>query len=118
MTLASHGLKSGSRHVCLIMALTGQQGPVRYKGVKDVNDAVRTPVGHERDTDTNVNWRNRKGLKRLGNKTGRVWNQRTNREHPFFSIVKIGQDTEKSHGGLKIFAITQTPVKDQHLTQV
>ena len=42
MSLAGHGLKFGSRHGCLIIAKTGQQGSVLYKGV---NDAVRPPEG-------------------------------------------------------------------------
>ena len=45
MILAEHGPKSGSKHVCLIIAKTGQQGPVLYKGDKGVNDAGRSPEG-------------------------------------------------------------------------
>ena len=43
MSLAGHGPKSESRHICLIIALIGQQGPVLYKGDKGVNDAARPP---------------------------------------------------------------------------
>ena len=32
MSLADFEPKSGSRHVCQLIALTGQQGPVLYKG--------------------------------------------------------------------------------------
>ena len=42
MSLAGHGPKSGSRHVCLIIAWTEQQGLVLYKGV---NDAAYPPEG-------------------------------------------------------------------------
>ena len=35
MSLAGHGPKSRSRHVCLIIASNGRQGPVLYKGDKD-----------------------------------------------------------------------------------
>ena len=45
MSLAGHGPKSGARHVCLIIALTGQQGPVLYKENKGVNDAARQTEG-------------------------------------------------------------------------
>ena len=43
MSLAGQGPKSGSKHVCLIIASTGQQGPVLYKGDKDVIDAAHPP---------------------------------------------------------------------------
>ena len=42
MILAAHGPNSGSRHICLIIASTGQQGPVLCKGV---NDAAHPPEG-------------------------------------------------------------------------
>ena len=45
MSLAGLGLKSGSKHVCLIIAKTGLQGPVLYQGDKGVNVAARTLEG-------------------------------------------------------------------------
>ena len=48
---------------------------------------------HEGDSDTNYNWRIWNGLKRSIKPTGRVGNQRTNRD---YSIVKIGQNIEKN----------------------
>ena len=55
---------------------------------------------HESDDDTNFNcctWNNpqriRKGTERLGNK-------RTRKDHPAYSIIKIGLNTEKSPGDL------------------
>ena len=42
----------------------------------------------------------------------------TNRDHPDDNIIKIDQNTEKSPGHLRRFAITQTPVKDHQLTLV
>ena len=38
-------------------------------------------------------------------------NQRKNRDNPYQSFVKIGQNIEKSPGDLKKLAVTQTPVK-------
>ena len=53
------------------------------------------------DGDTNCAWctwnnphRNR-----------RLRNQRESRDHPGFSIIKIGQNTEKSPGDLRRFAV-------------
>ena len=46
-----------------------------------------------------------------GKGTGRLGNRRTNRDHPDYSIIKIGQNTWKS-------LVTQTPVRDHQLTLV
>ena len=48
---------------------------------------------------------------------GTVGKWRTNRDHPHFSIVKIGQNTEKGPGDLWSLAIAQTPEKD-HLPRM
>ena len=53
-----------------------------------------------------------------GNETRRLVNNRTRGDHPNDSIIKIGQNTEKSPRDLRRFAVTQTPVKDHQLTLV
>ena len=45
MSLAGYRPKHGSRHGCLIIAWTRQQGPGLYKGDKGVNDAAHPPEG-------------------------------------------------------------------------
>ena len=45
MSLVGLEPKSGSKHVCLLIAQTGQQGPVLYKGDKGVNVAARQHEG-------------------------------------------------------------------------
>ena len=50
-----------------------------------------------------------KGLEKW---TGRIENGRTNQNHPNYSIVDIGQDTERIPGDLRRLAVTLTPVKD------
>ena len=45
MSLAGHGPKSGSSHISLIMAWTGQQGLVQYKEDKAFNVVFRQPEG-------------------------------------------------------------------------
>ena len=45
MSLAGLGIKSGPRNVCLLIASTGQQGQVLYKGDKGVNVAARPLEG-------------------------------------------------------------------------
>ena len=42
----------------------------------------------------------------------------TSGEHPNYSIVEIGQNTEKSPGDLRKLAVTQTPINDNQLAQV
>ena len=39
-------------------------------------------------------------------------------DHPNYSIIKIGQNTEESPGDLKRLAVTQTPVRNHQLTLV
>ena len=56
--------------------------------------------------------------KSLVREFGRVRNWRTCRDHPNYSIVEIGQNTEKSLSDLRRLAVTQTPVKDHKLTLV
>ena len=43
---------------------------------------------------------------------GRLRNKRTSGDHPDYIVIKIGQNIEKSSGNLRIFAVTQTPVKN------
>ena len=42
---------------------------------------------------------------------GRVENRRRNGDHSDYKIVDIGQNTQKSPGDLRRFAVTQTPIK-------
>ena len=71
---------------------------------------------YEGDYDTYCNWCTGNDPQRLGIGAGRVRNQSTSRDHPNYSIVEIGQNTEKSIGELRRLAVTQTPVKDHQLT--
>ena len=49
---------------------------------------------------------------RLGKGLDGVVNRRTNGDHPNYSIVKIGQNTEKSPGDLQRFGVSLAPLKD------
>ena len=69
---------------------------------------------YEDDGDTNCNRRSWNGFQRLRKSVGRIGNRGTNRNYSNSSIVKIGQNIEKSPGDLKKFA--ETPVKDHQLT--
>ena len=52
----------------------------------------------------------------FGKGTGGLGNSRTIGDDPNYSIVKIGQNTEKSPGDLRILAVSQTPVRNHKLT--
>ena len=45
----------------------------------------------------------------------KIKNQRTRGDHSDYSIIKIGQNTEKSPLDLRRLAVTQTPVKNHQL---
>ena len=49
--------------------------------------------------------------------TGRFGNKQTSRDHLDYSIIKIGQNTEKGPGNLRTLAVTQTSVRYHHLMQ-
>ena len=53
----------------------------------------------------------------IGKGTGRLGNQRTSGEHPNYSIIKIGQNTEKSSGDLRRLAVIQTTMKNYQLCE-
>ena len=55
---------------------------------------------------------------KIGTGTGVLGNKRTSGEHPNYSTIEIGQNTEKSPGELRRLAITQTPVGNHQLTHM
>ena len=56
---------------------------------------------HESDGDTNCNWCSCYSHQRIGTGTGGLVNKRTSEDHPYYSIVEIGQNTEKSPEDLR-----------------
>ena len=73
---------------------------------------------HKSDGNTSCNWCVWKNSQRLDKETGRLKNQKASRAYPDDSIIKIGQNTEKSPGDLRRLVATQTPVKNHQLTMV
>ena len=66
--------------------------------------------------DTNCNWfdrNNHQGI--ISTRTGGFENKRTSGDHLNYSIIKIGQNTEKNHGDLRGLTITQTPTRNHQL---
>ena len=69
---------------------------------------------HESDGDTNCNWYTRYSHQSSGTGTGGLGNKRTSGDYSDYSIVEIGQNTEKSPGDLRL-AVTQTQVANHQL---
>ena len=69
---------------------------------------------NESDSDINCNRYAQYSQLRINKETERTGNN-SNGDHPNDRTVKIGQNTEKSHGDLRRLAFTQTSVKDHQL---
>ena len=53
---------------------------------------------------------------RNGKRTRRLRNKRTTGDHPNYSFIEIGQNTEKGPGYLRTLVVTQTPVRNHRTT--
>ena len=52
----------------------------------------------------------------IGKRTGGLGNKKTSGDHPNYSIVEIGQNTENCPGDLKRLAVPQTPAENRQVT--
>ena len=75
-------------------------------------------MGHESDGDTQCKWYVLNNPQQLGEGTGRFRNQWMSRDHPNYSMIMIGKNTEKSPGYLRRLAIPHIPVKNHQLVRV
>ena len=66
---------------------------------------------HEGDGDTDCNWCAWNNSKSIDKGIGRLENKGVSGDNSVNRIVKIGPYTEKNSGDLRIFAVTQTPVR-------
>ena len=73
---------------------------------------------HESDSDTNSNWFAWYSHQKIGKWTGGLGNKRTCGDYLNSSIITTDQNTEKSPGVLRRWAVTQTSVRDHHPTLV
>ena len=73
---------------------------------------------HAGDGDSNCDWYTWYNPQKIGKETGRLGNKRMNIDHQDNRIIKIGQNTEKSPGDLRRFALTQTQVRNYQLTLI
>ena len=79
--------------------------------------AERT-IEHESNSDTKCSPCARYNNQMIDKRPGRRGNIRTNGDHPVYSIIKIGQDSEKRPGYLRRISVTQIPVEDHEPTLV
>ena len=86
-------------------------------GIVDFAWGLKKTVKHVSDGYTNCNWCFRYSHQILVKRTIGLENKRTRGDNPNYSIVEIGQNSEKSSEDLKKL-VTQPPVKDHQLTDV
>ena len=67
---------------------------------------------HEGDNYTNRDGSFRYSCQRIIKGTGGLEGWRASWDHPNYSIIENGQNSEKSPADLRIFGLTQTPVKN------
>ena len=60
-------------------------------------------VEHESDRDSNCIWCRWNDSQRVGKRTGKIENQRKNRDYPDYNIVKIGKNTQNAPGDQRDF---------------
>ena len=82
--------------------------PRPYSGIEETED-------DENDVYTYWNWWFWYCHQKISKRTGGLGNKWTSADHPNYCIFEISQNTEKSHGDLRWFAVTQIPVKDHQL---
>ena len=73
---------------------------------------------HGSYNDTNCNWYAWYSNQKISTGTAGLGNKSTSGDCLNYTIVEIGQNTEKSPGDLKRLAVTQTSVKVHQLTLV
>ena len=67
---------------------------------------------YEGDDDTNFKWCAWNSLRMLGNRIGKVGNQRIHRDYQYHSSVEIDQNNAKRPGDLTGLAVSRTVVKN------
>ena len=76
------------------------EGKRKEKKVRRRCERTEKTVEHESDGDTNCNCCSWYSHQRINKGTGWLGNKRTRGDHPNYSIIKIGQNTEKCPGDL------------------
>ena len=72
----------------------------KIEKILDLARELKKSVEHLGDDDSDCSWCTWNGLQNLGKRTGKIGNQRKNRDHSEGNTVKIGWNTEKGPGNL------------------
>ena len=70
---------------------------------------------HEGDSDTDCKWCTWNYNEKINKGSRRPRNNRTSKDHLIYSVIKIGQNTEKSPGDMGGVSVTQTSLKNHQL---
>ena len=76
--------------------------------LKKKTNKTKQTMEHENDSGTNYNRCVRYSHQRIGTGSWGFENNRMIGDHPNYSIIKIGQNTEKNRADLRWLAVTQT----------
>ena len=87
----------------------------RNKYVDLSRELKKKQTNYEGDSNTNRGWCTCDNPQRIGKGTGRLGNKSISKDYPDNSVIKIGQNTEKTLGDLMRLAVTQTTVRRHQL---
>ena len=73
---------------------------------------------HDGEDDTYCKWCVRNNPERFDKGTGSLRKLRTSKDLPDYSIIKIGENSEKGPGDMRRHVVTQTTVKNYQLMLV
>ena len=78
----------------------------------------KNPTEHESDSSNNWNLRAWYSHQRISTWNGELENKRKSADHPNYSVIEVGQNTEKSPGNLWRLAVNETLLENHQLTLV
>ena len=82
---------------------------------RDLTRELKKTMEHEGNNYTNRDWCFWYSHQRIIKGTGGLRGKGPSGDHPNYSIIENGQNTEKCPGDLRWLAVTQAPVKDHQL---
>ena len=113
---AQENLQKKGRTCRLLDLVKTKENEMRDKSLDLGRKSKQKAIEHEGDGDSTCNWCVRNNPQMVCQVIGIIGNQKTSLGHPTYSIVKIGQNTEKSPEDLRRLAVTT--VKDHQITLV
>ena len=84
----------------------------------DLARELKKTMKHDGGDEANCDWCTRVSCQKIGKGFGRLGIKTTSRDHTYYNIIKIGQNTKKRPGVLRRLAVTQTAVRNYRLMLV